>query len=304
MNYTLHQLQVFLKVAKTRSITRAAEEMHLTQPAVSIQLKNLQNQFEIPLTEVIGRQLYITDFGQEIAEMAERILNEVYAINYKTLAHKGQLTGRLRISSVSTGKYIIPYFLSPFMHLNPGIELALDVTNRSTVVEDLRNNKVDFAVMSILPDQPELEVIPLLPNHLHLIGSKEAIAKRTNFELTELPLVFREHGSGTRHLMEKYFLERNVIVRKNIELKSNEAVKQAVLSGLGFSILPIIGLKNELSLEELQVIPMKGFPLISSWQLVWLKKKKHSPAAEAFKKFVLKSKEDIVSTKFAWSTKY
>lgn len=304
MYYTLHQLQVFLKVAQTKSITRAAEEMHLTQPAVSIQLKNLQNQFEIPLTEVIGRQLYITDFGQEIAEMSERILNEVYAINYKTLAHKGQLTGRLRISSVSTGKYIIPYFLSPFIHLNPGIELVLDVTNRSTVIEDLKKNKVDFALMSVLPDQPELDAIPLLPNHLHLIGSKDAITKTTNFELAELPFVFREIGSGTRHLMEKFFLERNIVVRKNIELKSNEAVKQAVLSGLGYSILPIIGLKNELSLQELQIIPMKGFPLISTWQLVWLKKKKHSPAAEAFKKFVLKSKDDIVSKKFSWSANF
>lgn len=304
MNYTLHQLQVFLKVAKTKSITKAAEEMHLTQPAVSIQLKNLQNQFEIPLTEIIGRQLYITEFGHEIAEMSERILNEVYAINYKTLAYKGQLTGRLKISSVSTGKYIIPYFLSPFINLNPGIELVLDVTNRSTVIEDLKKNKVDFALISVLPDQPELDSIHLLPNHLHLVGSKEAISKTANFELAELPFVFREIGSGTRHLMEKFFLERNIVVRKNIELKSNEAVKQAVMSGLGYSILPIIGLKNELLLQELEIIPMKGFPLTSTWQLVWLKKKKHSPASEAFKQFVLKSKDDIVLKKFSWSVNY
>ena len=106
MQYTLHQLQIFMKIAEIQSITKASEELHLTQPAVSIQLKNFQDQFPIPLTEVVGRKLYITDFGKEIAEAAEKILNEVYAINYKTLAYKGELSGRLKISVVSTGKYV------------------------------------------------------------------------------------------------------------------------------------------------------------------------------------------------------
>ena len=115
MHYTLHQLQVFFKVTQTKSITKASEELNLTQPAVSIQLKNFQNQFEIPLTEVVGRQLFVTDFGKEIAIAAEKILDEVYAINYKTMAYKGQLAGRLKISVVSTGKYVIPYFLADFL---------------------------------------------------------------------------------------------------------------------------------------------------------------------------------------------
>ena len=119
MQYTLNQLQIFLKISQTNSITKAAEELFLTQPAVSIQLKNFQNQFQIPLTEVVGRQLFITDFGKEIAAAAENIINEVYAINYKTLAYKGQLSGRLKISIVSTGKYIMPYFLSGFLKQNP-----------------------------------------------------------------------------------------------------------------------------------------------------------------------------------------
>lgn len=110
MNYTLHQLQVFLKIVETKSITKAAEDLHLTQPAVSIQLKNLQEQFEIPLTEIVGRQLYVTDFGFEIAEIAKRINNEIQEIQFKTLAYKGHLTGTLKISVVSTAKYIIPFF--------------------------------------------------------------------------------------------------------------------------------------------------------------------------------------------------
>jgi DNA-binding transcriptional LysR family regulator len=138
MNYTLHQLQIFLKITQTKSITKAAEELFLTQPAVSIQLKNFQNQFDIPLTEVVGRQLYVTEFGREIAIAAENILNEVHQINYKTAAYKGQLFGRLKIATVSTGKYVIPYFLSKFMNANPGIELVLEVTNKALVIDALK----------------------------------------------------------------------------------------------------------------------------------------------------------------------
>ena len=119
MNYTLNQLRIFLKIVEKQSITKASEELHLTQPAVSIQLKNFQNQFSIPLTEVVGRQLFVTDFGQEIAEAARRILKEVDSINYKLLAYQGELAGRLKISVVSTGKYVMPYFLSNFMRDNP-----------------------------------------------------------------------------------------------------------------------------------------------------------------------------------------
>ena len=119
MNYTLNQLQIFLKIVQTQSVTKASEELHLTQPAVSIQLRNFQDQFDIPLTEVIGRKIYITDFGREIAKAAEVIIQQVHAINYKTMAYKGQLTGRLKISVVSTGKYVMPYFLSQFMQQHP-----------------------------------------------------------------------------------------------------------------------------------------------------------------------------------------
>ena len=126
--------------------------MHLTQPAVSIQLKNFQNQFEIPLTEVVGRKIFITDFGKEIAVAAEAILNQVYAINYKTMAHKGQLAGRLKISVVSTGKYVMPFFLSDFLKKHEGIELILDVTNKAKVLESLEKNEVDFSLVSVLPE--------------------------------------------------------------------------------------------------------------------------------------------------------
>src|SRR5690606_9967783 len=164
MNYTLHQLQIFLKIAHLQSITKASEALNLTQPAVSIQLKNFQDQFPIPLTEVVGRKLYITEFGKEIAMAAEKIINEVYAINYKTLAYKGELSGRLKISVVSTGKYVMPYFLSEFIKLNPGVELIIDVTNKSRVVESLELNEVDFALVSVLPQKLKVNAVELMKN--------------------------------------------------------------------------------------------------------------------------------------------
>jgi DNA-binding transcriptional LysR family regulator len=248
MNYTLNQLQIFLKIVQTRSVTKASEELHLTQPAVSIQLKNFQDQFDIPLTEVVGRKIYITDFGLEIAEAAENIINQVYAINYKTLAFKGQLTGRLKISVVSTGKYVMPYFLSHFMQENLGVELIMDVTNNNKVIESLENNEVDFALVSFLPNTLNIEKIDLLKDKLYLVGSDEFInVKATNLNdiFKDLPLIFREKGSGTREVMENYITRNNISVLKKMELTSNEAVKQSLLAGLGYSIMPLIGIKNE-----------------------------------------------------------
>lgn len=307
MNYTLNQLQIFLKVVQTQSVTKASEELHLTQPAVSIQLKNFQDQFEIPLTEVIGRKIHITDFGREIAESAENIINQVYAINYKTLTYKGQLTGRLKISVVSTGKYVMPYFLSNLMKQHSGIELVMDVTNKNKVIESLENNEVDFALVSILPSKLNIRKLDLLQNKLFLVGSTQPKFKKganTKDIFKDLPLIFRENGSGTRQTMER-FIERNGIsVLKKMELTSNEAVKQALLAGLGYSIMPLIGIKSELQNGDLQIIPVKGLPIETVWSLIWLKGKSHSPVSLSFLEYLKKEKESIVQDKFSWYEEY
>lgn len=307
MNYTLHQLQIFLKIVETKSVTKAAQELHLTQPAVSIQLKNLQEQFEIPLTEVVGRKIYITDFGTEIAFAAENILNQVAAINYKTLRYKGQLAGRLKISVVSTGKYVMPYFLADFMTDHDGIELLMDVTNKSKVVESLENNEVDFALVSILPTTLHIEKLDLLKNKLYLVGNTFSTVKKgtTAAELFKaLPLIFREKGSGTRQTMELFIDRKQLPVGKKMELTSNEAVKQALLAGLGYSIMPLIGIRNELQHKELQIIPTKGLPITTTWSLIWLKGKKHSPVSAAFLAYLKKEKSEIVQKKFSWYEQY
>ncbi|RYJ42842.1 LysR family transcriptional regulator [Flavobacterium beibuense] len=306
MNYTLNQLQIFLKIAQTLSITKAAEELHLTQPAVSIQLKNFQAQFAMPLTEVVGRKIYITDFGKEIAASAERIIEQVYAINYKTAAYKGLLTGGIKISVVSTGKYVMPYFLSDFLKLHPEVELVMDVTNKREVVESLSRNEVDFSLVSVLPPKLETEKMELLKNKLYLVGNTERSFHKDNTTeiFNELPLIFREEGSGTLQTMMNYLNRNEIRFLKKMELKSNEAVKQAVLSGMGYSIMPLIGIRNELLNNELQIIPVKGLPITTQWTLIWMKGKNHSPAASAYLEFLKEDKQRIITEKFGWYEQY
>lgn len=307
MNYTLNQLNIFLKITEFKSITKAAEALHLTQPAVSIQLKNFQDQFEIPLTEVIGRQLYVTSFGEEIAEVAQRVLNEADRLKHKSLAFKGHLTGRLTIAVVSTGKYVMPFFLSSFLNENSGVDLVMDVTNRYQVLEALEKNEVDFALVSVLPDNLKVEKIDLMENKLFLVGSPDSTKSFIKNDLKtfeNLPWIYREDGSATRQSMERFISKKKIQVNKKIQLTSNEAVKQAILAGLGFSIMPLIGLKNELKDNELIIIPVKGLPIKTAWNLIWLKGKKFSPAALAYLEFLKKNIPAVIETHYKWLDNY
>jgi len=307
MNYTLNQLEIFLKVVQTESVTKAAEELHLTQPAISIQLKNFQQQFDLPLTEVIGRKIFITDFGRDIAEAAETIIQQVNAINNKTLAFKGQLWGKLKLSVVSTGKYVMPFFMDDFMRQHPGVDLLMDVTNKQKVIESLEKNEVDFALVSILPERLKIEKIDLLQNKLYLVGNAlpdPEIEQRHKNIFSELPLILREKGSGTRKTMEAFIEKKGISIYKKMELTSNEAVKQAVIAGLGYSVMPLIGIKNELQNNQLKIISVKGLPIKTMWSLIWLKGKKHSPAAQALVQHLRKNKQGIIENKFNWYELY
>ena len=302
MNYTLNQLKIFYKLSQTKSITKAAEELHLTQPAVSIQLKNFQNQFEIPLTETVNKRIYITDFGQEIALAAEKILEEAYGIQDKLMSFKGKLTGKLKVSTVSTGKYVIPYFLSAFLKQNPGINLVLDVTNRQKVSDHLAKNEVDFGLISLGIETLRLENVELLKNQLVLVGSPslktKTWEKATPEFLESVPVIYRESGSATRYVLEEFISNYKLNVSHKLELTSNEAVKQAIIAGLGYSIMPLIGIKNELQLGQLEIIPMKELPIESTWKLVWPAGKKITPIMDAYLKFLEKEKQHIAENFF------
>ncbi|NND07816.1 MAG: LysR family transcriptional regulator [Saprospiraceae bacterium] len=306
MNYTLHQLQIFQKIVECESVTKAAQELYLSQPAVSIQLKKFQDQFSIPLTEVVGRKLYITDFGKEIATAAERILNEVEAITYKTMAYQGELSGKLKFSIVSTAKYVLPYFLSGFMADARGVDLNINVTNKASVLRSLEENKVDFALVSVIPDLLKINKVQLMQNKLFLVASsKLKVGKRSKWKfLEDVPLIYREEGSATRAAMED-FIEKNALpTYKKMEMMSNEALKQAVIAGLGCSIMPLIGIRDSLKNGELQIIPTKGLPIITHWNLIWLTSKRLSPVALAFLDYVEREKDMIIQDTFEWFERY
>jgi DNA-binding transcriptional LysR family regulator len=200
----------------------------------------------------------------------------------------------------------MPYFLSPFLREHKKVELAMDVTNKSKVLQSLLSNEVDFALVSIIPSSIAVEEITLLQNKLYLVGNASAISKEEKPEdfLENSTIIFREEGSGTRQTMEAYLTQNALTVSKKIELTSNEAVKQAILSDLGYSIMPLIGIKNELQNHQLEIIAQQDLPIITHWQLIWLKDKKHSPVAQRFLEFLDKEKDNIIANQFDWYEKY
>ncbi len=243
----------------------------------------------------------------EIAEAAKKILDEVDAINYKSISYKGDLSGKLKISVVSTGKYVMPYYLSEFMSTHQGVELIMDVTNKAEVIRSMELNEVDFALVSVLPEKLKVDSIELMQNQLFLIGSKNLdiksnVSPKALFE--NLPLIYREEGSATRNAMAQFISRNKYNARKKIELTSNEAVKQAVVAGLGVSIMPLIGIKNELINHDLQIIPVKNLPLITKWQLIWLQSKRLSPTATAYLDFLRTNKTEIIANNFAYINTY
>lgn len=304
MFFTLHQLKVFNAIVKHQSITKASEELNMTQPAASIQLKNFQNQFDIPLTEVVGRQLYITEFGKEIYQLSKDILDKANAIKYKADTFKGLLSGKLKISVVSTGKYVMPYLLNGFLKKHPKVDLVLDVSNKSKVVRSLEDNVVDFSLVTLKPKSLEVNEEFIMKNRLYLVAAKETKlipeTQKAKSIFKQIPLIYREEGSGTRFAMRHFFRQEHINPKATLELTSNEAIKQAVIADIGVSIVSLLGIKNELSQGELQIIPVDGLPLESEWKLIWQKKKKLSPVAKAFLEYLKEEKEDIIKTHFSW----
>jgi DNA-binding transcriptional LysR family regulator len=299
MNYTLHQLRIYLKVTETLSITKTAEKLNLTQPAISIQLKNFQDQFDYPLIEIINKKIQVTGLGKEIAIAAESIINEIDNINYKSQNYKNKLAGHLKIATVSTGKYIMPFLLADYFKQNSGVDLTMDVTNYSKVLSSLLQYEMDFALISDNPENTRFEKFDLIKNELFLVGNSTInLASVGDKDFSDTTFLFREEGSRTRLVMENFISKNKIIIKKKIELTSNEAVKQAVIAGLGLSIMPLIGMRNEIESGLLKIIPKKGLPIQTTWRLIWLKEKKLSPIAESYLTYLEKEKEHIFDKLF------
>ncbi|MEM6644179.1 MAG: LysR family transcriptional regulator [Bacteroidota bacterium] len=299
MNYTFHQLRILIKVAELQSVTKASEELYLTQPAISIQLKKLQEQFDLPLVEIVGRKLYITDFGREIVARSKRILAEGDEIKYLVDQYKGLISGRIRISVVSTGKYVMPYFLKPFMDNYPGVEISLDVSNKNKVIEGMIKNDSDFSLVSVLPKGLNVHSLELMDNELYLVSSaSHPFQPKKPQDLEKTTLLFREEGSATRNAMESFLKTHQIKVKKSMELVSNEAVKQAVNAGIGFSILPIIGIRNLLTLGGIKIHTMKDLPVRTKWNLIYNQGKELTPAQLTLLQFIQDNRARIVEQHF------
>ena len=283
MKYTLHQLQIFVRLSRTFSVTRTAEELNMSQPAVSIQLKNFQSNFAIPLTEFVHKRIYLTEFGRTVAAKAEEVLRSTEGVNQCLAAYQGEITGPLRISTVSTGKYIAPYLLAPYIRQHPSVDISLNVSNKTQVLAELTTNEIDLALVSLKPEMRLKEYV-LMENEFVLVGSKPPVSAEpwSPDRLGDIPILFREPGSATRQIMERYLQHHGVMVKRSLELTSNEAIKQSIMAGLGYSIMPKVSILAALEEGWLFIQPIKGLPIKNQWSFIWPEGKKLSPQAQAF----------------------
>jgi LysR family transcriptional regulator, low CO2-responsive transcriptional regulator len=283
---TLHQLKVFEATARHGSFTRAAEELFLTQPTVSMQVKQLTKAIGLPLFEQVGKRLYLTDAGRELYSTCQEIFQRLDQLEMTIANFKGMKQGKLRIAVITTTKYFMPRLLGPFCQSYPGIDVSLTVTNHERVIERLANNQDDLYVMSQLPEHVDVKSHPFLENPLvvvapydhPLVGQRNIPFKR----IVEESFIMREPGSGTRGTLQKLLDEQKLSVKMRLELGSNEAIKQAVASGLGLSVLSRHTLMPETSNPELAILDVEGFPISRQWYVVYLSGKQLSVVANTF----------------------
>lgn len=288
MNITFRQLRLFLALAETGSVSAAARMVHVTQPTASMGLKEITDAVGVPLYEVIARKVYLTAMGQELAKTARAISTEWESFEQEVYGTKGLTQGKLKVAVVSTAKYFIPRILGTFCAKYPQIDISLEVLNRDSVLKRLEENLDDLYIMSQPPLHLDIDDEVFMPNPLLLIASKEhLLAKKKIVDLTSLKnekFIFREKGSGTRMATDAHFKRLKLKPDIRLELGSNEAIKQAVIGGLGIAVLSKYSLGDKSDQAEVAVLKCKEFPIESSWHIVSLKGKKLSPIATIFKK--------------------
>lgn len=292
MQPTLHQLKVFETAARHQSFTRAAEELFLTQPTVSIQMKQLAQTVGLPLFEKLGKQLYLTEAGQELLATCHDIFERLERYEMIVADLQGMAKGRLRLAAVTTTKYFVPRFLGPFCRKYPGIDVSLEVTNHQQLEERMANNQDDLYILSQPPESLHLHVQPFLENPLvvlapadhPLVGKKGLSIQCLNDE----PFIIREPGSGTRQAIQELFGEHKVSVKVRMELGSNEAIKQAIAGGLGISVLS----RNTLHPgedSELVTLDIEHFPIQRHWYICYFTGKQLSVVAQTFVEHLLEA---------------
>ena len=292
MHLTLRQLKIFEAVARHLSFSRAADELHLTQPAVSMQVRSLEEAAGLPLTEQVGKRVFLTEAGTELARHARVIARQLRETEEALMAMKGLRGGRLNIGVVSTAKYFAPRLLTAFRQLHPEVELRLGVHNRGEIVRQLADNDIDLAIMGRPPQELETVSEPFAENPLVFVAAPDhALAKARRIppkQLAQESFLLREPGSGTRAAMERFLAENGVVPQRTVEMTSNETIKQAVMAGMGVSFISERTIVLELATGHIVRLDVAGTPLRRHWFVVHRAEKRLLPVAEAFRQFLLK----------------
>lgn len=294
---TLHQLRIFLAVARHGSFARAAEELHLSPPTLSLQVKQLSETVGQPLFEQLGKKIYLTAAGQTLAEACQDIEARMERLSQDLAALSGVEKGSLKLAILTTVKYTVPKLLGGFCAAHPGIDVAMLVGNREMLLQRLSSNQDDLYIMGQPPEQMDVVcedfadnplVLVAPPNH-PLVGKKRIAPQR----LINEPFIMREPGSGTRLTAERFFNSHGVQLRNRLEVGSSEAIKQTVAGGLGLAVLSATTVVSELALGELVQLDVQGFPLIRRWHVVYPRGKRLSPAALAFKAWLFEHRPQV-----------
>ncbi|AUC60737.1 transcriptional regulator of RuBisCO operon CbbR [Cyanobacterium sp. HL-69] len=287
---TLHQLEVFETVARLQSFTKAAEELSIKQPTVSSQIKQLTQTVGLPLFEQIGKQLYLTNAGEELLNTCHEIFARLDNFEMTVADLKGVKEGKLCLTVVTTGKYFVPRLLGSFCQLYPHVDISLQVTNHQQIHQRMLDNKDDLYILSKPPEDIDLERYAFLDNPLVVVAPKNHIlSNQKNISLEELqpfPFILREIGSNTRKVIQKIFDDNKLNIQVRLELGSNEAIKQAIMGGLGLSVLSKHTLTSS-CYEELCILDVKNFPIQESWYVTYLSGKKLSVVAKTFLDYLI-----------------
>ncbi len=291
MHLTLRQLTVFEAVARHSSYTRAAEELHLSQPAVSMQIRQLEEAAGLPLFEKLGKKIHLTEAGREVHHCSQAIRQQLREMEEVIEALKGVQGGHLRISVATTANYFATRLLAAFSHRYPDTTFSLDITNRKTLLDQLASNETDLVIMGKPPGGLDLDATPFMENPLVIIAPiNHPLAEEKKIPLARLQhetFVVRELQSGTRIAMERFFEERGVSLNTGMEMTSNSAIKHAVEAGLGLGIVSIHTLELELEAKRLVMLDVDGFPIQRHWYLVTRRGKRLPPVAMAFFDFLM-----------------
>jgi LysR family transcriptional regulator, low CO2-responsive transcriptional regulator len=286
---TLHQLKVFEAAARHSSFTRAAEELFLTQPTVSMQIKQLTRSVGLPLFEQVGKRLFLTEAGRELFATCQQIFETIAQFEMKVADLKGLKQGQLKLSVITTAKYFIPRLLGPFCELYPGIDISLKVTNHEGILERMTANLDDVYIMSQVPEHLDINYEPFLENPLVVLAPlNHPLSKEKNIPIQRLanePFIMREPGSGTRRAIQTLFDEHEIVVKVKLELGSNEAIKQAIAGGLGISVLSRHTLLPEIG--DLVILDVQEFPIKRNWFMVYPNGKQLSIVARTYCDYLL-----------------